>query len=42
MATLAPLAPRCTAQGERDHPADAIYIRAVQDAEVRPKARKAA
>ncbi|KAG2432702.1 hypothetical protein HYH02_006685 [Chlamydomonas schloesseri] len=29
-------------QGERDHPADAIYIRAVQDVEVRPKARKAA
>ncbi|KAG2500478.1 hypothetical protein HYH03_002043 [Edaphochlamys debaryana] len=29
-------------QGERDHPADAIYIRAVQDAEVRPKARKPA
>ena len=29
-------------QGERDHPADAIYIRAVQDVEVRPKARKPA
>lgn len=28
--------------GERDHPADAIHIRAVQDVEVRPKARKAA
>ncbi|EFJ41342.1 hypothetical protein VOLCADRAFT_102432 [Volvox carteri f. nagariensis] len=27
-------------QGERDHPPDAIYLRAVQDVEVRPKARK--
>ncbi len=26
-------------QGERDHPADAVYIREVQDAEVRPKAK---
>jgi cell cycle arrest protein BUB3 len=29
-------------QGEREHPADAIYIREVQEAEVRPKQRQAA
>lgn len=29
-------------QGERDHPPDAIFVRAVQDVEVRPKARKPA
>ena len=26
--------------GEKDHPPDSIYIRAVNDAEVRPKPRK--
>ena len=33
---------RGVAQGDRAHPADAIFVREVHEAEVRPKQRQAA